>query len=180
MDGDYLNLVGEGGESRTEGVPYPTVGCMADIQETVFDGEVAEYHEQSLVARDGLTRFIIDNVDAHPEVVDLEAAWLDCMHDNGFPDLEEGYHPIYYAGDLYFDEDIYSPNDPRFADTKAAEIVLAQTDADCNREVGLDDTRTDIFWTVVEEYFHQFEVQLFTWTETVSQANLRAQNMLAE
>lgn len=185
-DGDFHDLYERGSDSGDmvivgdASVSYATEGCVAEVETRIHDGRLPEFLKLGLVAMDGLTRFIIDNVDSHQDVIDAESAWLECMGRQGFNDIEETSPPLYYASDLYFDQNIYRPGDLGFAEVKATEIELAQADVECNRQVSLDEIRVEIFWDVVEEYFDQFETQLFTWSQTATEVLERAQVIMQE
>ncbi len=159
-------------------VSYPTKGCVAETQQRIFDGKLREFTELGHYARDGIGKAAIGDVRTDPAVRAKDAEWASCMQTKGFDGLTEPTEARNRASSSYGAE-IFGPDSPGFAEKKKQEIAIATADVACNHQVQLDEARVSIFWRNVARFYTDRETQVAAWSDLVTAARARAQQMLA-
>jgi hypothetical protein len=161
-------------------VTYPLVGCVAEVQQELFGGEVRQFHELASQAAGETLGVAGRQVDSLPEVGERTREWAACMEQAGHEGLESPTDAQNRAGGSYGAAEVHGPGDPGFDELKQAEIELALADYGCNQEVALDELRADAFWDILAEHFEERESEVLEWHAMATDALTTGQEMLEQ
>lgn len=156
-------------------------GCMREAEDALADGAYPDYlNHAGLAGARGGTDWESDH-----RVIEARAAWSDCMAAAG-RDFEE---PVHLRGALQ----------SRAADFKAAwqiegsmtleeaeaafaqeALAVAEADAACHAETGLEDVQADVFWEYLIAYVSGHGEAFYSFHMRAAEMRARAQEILAD
>jgi hypothetical protein len=153
-------------------------GCAGKVNRALFMDDIYGYHERMVFATGASLR----DWRATPEVESVHMEWASCMGSNGFSDLADPEDALFLAVDLHQGlvdpHRIYSGEDGRYG-VETALLILAEVDAACHDEAGVESVQEEVFFSLLLEEFSEHEAEVFAFAEEARDILSRAQEMLS-
>jgi len=165
----YQTYRGDLGEYATGEEPnWERTGCYGKAMLAVYrSGAAADATYLALQAE--VDRIEAELIPTHPDVVEADAEWSDCMADAGYPDYTRQPEAQARWMEHMNDPDGNGVGDPGDAAAQARlapeEIDLATADWDCADEVGYHDVVARVRNAAQQEYVDAHRDELDAWVE---------------
>lgn len=145
-------------------------GCYGSAQQEMQgnqgeDPYAADEHKSVVEAMDKLYA----DMESSPEVMELDAAWSECMADGGYPGFTKQFdaqNSIYEEQNKYYEslgEGEGIEDDPALEEIGEKEIELALVDLDCREKIDYRKKYAEVTYALEEQFIedHKAELEAF-------------------
>ncbi|WP_166355599.1 hypothetical protein [Phytoactinopolyspora limicola] len=159
-------------EYRTEEVTVSISreGCSGEVRRALY-GDMDEYVRLSWIAGNEVHSATSANVDSNKQWRDSLAEWSTCMTESGYPGLRHPSDAFEAAAQLY-------ETNTETNDAMAHELNIAQADAGCAEQTGLNHAFRAARAAANEQALVTYEGDLVAWREHLVSAAERAGELL--
>lgn len=152
-------------EEGTYEYDWTTSGCYGAAENETMgeDPYQSDEHAPLVEAMDALW----EETSAHPDQVDLDAAWSTCMADageSGFTTQVDAQNSIMEEQNAFYENQEPSEDgewvEPDFTELGEREIELALVDLDCRKETDYRSKQLDIQFSLEEQFIEEHKAEL--------------------
>lgn len=151
---------------------WTTAGCYGAASNEIYgeDPSSADEHQPLLDAMSAL----YEEAQAHPDMVELDAAWSSCMADaghSGFSTQQDAQNSIMDEQNAFYENQEPSEDgewvEPDFTELGELEIEVALADFDCRDEVGYSDQQLDVQFELEERFIEEHKAELDAYLASI-------------